>query len=68
MYMAPACTLWLALGAALLELQPMRESGALALVASRPAAFAAASLMAWAVNILGYIVIQVRALSAASAG
>ena len=57
MYLAPACSAWLLLGSALLELPAMRAEGALALVAARPAAFAVAAATGFAVNGLAYAVI-----------
>ena len=60
MYLAPACTFWLALGSLLLELRPMLAAGAFGLMAQRPGAFLAAAAMGFAVNSLAYIVIQVR--------
>ncbi|PSC69942.1 Triose-phosphate transporter domain isoform B [Micractinium conductrix] len=58
MYLAPACTFWLALGSLLLELRPMLAAGAFGLMAQRPGAFLAAAAMGFAVNSLAYIVIQ----------
>lgn len=59
MYLAPACTFWLALGSLALEFRPMLEAGAFGLMAARPAKFLAAAVMGFLVNSLAYIVIQV---------
>ena len=58
MFLAPACTLWLGLGCALLELRTMAAEGAGSLVAAHPLKFAAAAAMGFGVNALAYIVIQ----------
>ncbi|KAL4439240.1 hypothetical protein ABPG77_004142 [Micractinium sp. CCAP 211/92] len=58
MYLAPACTFWLALGSLALEFRPMLESGAFGLMAERPLKFLAAAVMGFLVNSLAYIVIQ----------
>lgn len=58
MYLAPACSAWLLLGAGALELPRMRAEGAFGLMASRPAAFAAAGAAGFAVNALAYGVIR----------
>ncbi len=58
MYLAPACLLWLGVGVAALELRPMLDEGAFALVAARPAVYTAAAAMGFCVNALAYIVIQ----------
>lgn len=58
MYLAPACTLWLALGALAFEFPLMRRGGAAALVAAQPARFALAGALGFCVNALAYIVIQ----------
>ena len=58
MYLAPACAAWLLAGSACMELGTMRSEGAAALVAARPAAFAAAACMGFGVNSLAYAVIQ----------
>lgn len=58
MYLAPACTIWLAAGVAVLELRTMIDEGAFALIARRPATYGAAAAMGFGVNALAYIVIQ----------
>jgi hypothetical protein len=64
MYLAPACTFWLIIGSAALELRPMMASGAFGLMAQRPGKFMAAAVMGFAVNSLAYIVIQVGRVAA----
>lgn len=58
MYLAPACTFWLALGSLVLESRDMARSNAAALVGRYPLQFLAAASMGFAVNSLSYIVIQ----------
>lgn len=58
MYLAPACTFWLLLGSLALELRPMLQAGAFAVVAAHPVKFACAAVMGFGVNSLAYIVIQ----------
>lgn len=58
MYLAPACTFWLALGSAWLELPAILASGSLGVVAAAPYKFLAAAAMGFTVNSLAYIVIQ----------
>ena len=58
MYLAPACSLWLLLGIALMEFRTMVAEGAFLLVAARPAVYLAAAAMGFGVNSLSYIVIQ----------
>jgi hypothetical protein len=58
MYLAPACFTWLALGSAFTELPSMLDAGAWAAVAAKPAHFAAAAAMGFAVNAAAYCVIQ----------
>ncbi|KAL4428420.1 hypothetical protein ABPG75_002509 [Micractinium tetrahymenae] len=58
MYLAPACTFWLALGSLCLEFRPMLEAGAFGLMAERPLKFLSAAAMGFMVNSLAYIVIQ----------
>ena len=58
MYMAPACTVWLLLGVALLEWPRMVAEGALGLIAAKPLLYGCAAAMGFGVNALAYIVIQ----------
>lgn len=58
MYLAPACTFWLAIGSAALEYSKMQEEGAFLLMAARPLKFLTAAAMGFMVNSLAYIVIQ----------
>ncbi len=58
MYLAPACTLWLAVGVGLLEFRTMAAEGAFGLIARRPGTYLAAAAMGFGVNALAYIVIQ----------
>ena len=57
MYFAPACTLWLTLGALIFEVPRLRSDGGLAAIAGHPAHFAAAAVMGFSVNALAYAVI-----------
>lgn len=61
MYLAPACSMWLLAGVALVEWPHMREEGALGLIAAKPLLYLAAAAMGFGVNSLAYIVIQVHA-------
>lgn len=58
MYLAPACSLWLLLGIALVEWPRMAEEGALGLMAAKPLLYLSAAAMGFGVNSLAYIVIQ----------
>ena len=58
MYLAPACTLWLLLGIAVLEFRTMVAEGAFLLMMRRPLVYLAAATMGFGVNSLSYIVIQ----------
>lgn len=58
MYLAPACTFWLAIGAALVELRPMLAAGAFGMMGAHPVKFLCAAAMGFGVNSLAYIVIQ----------
>lgn len=58
MYLAPACTFWLACGVALMEYKTMVAEGAFGLIARRPGTYMAAAAMGFGVNALAYIVIQ----------
>lgn len=58
MYLAPACTFWLVIGVATLDLRRMLEEGAFQLIADRPLMYLAAAAMGFGVNALAYIVIQ----------
>jgi hypothetical protein len=58
MYLAPACTICLFLGSLVTEATEMAVGGAMAVIAARPIAFAAAAAMGFFVNLLTYIVIQ----------
>ena len=58
MYLSSACSFWLFLGSAMLELPSMMATGALALVYERPLAFLAAAAMGFLVNWLAYVVIK----------
>ncbi|GMH42799.1 hypothetical protein BSKO_10718 [Bryopsis sp. KO-2023] len=57
MYFAPACVLWLAIGAVLVEFQPMVASGAFSIIADSPVKFLFAAAMGFSVNALSYCVI-----------
>ena len=59
MYLAPACSLWLVLGVAVLEWPTMVAENALGLVAAKPLLYLTAAAMGFGVNSLAYIVIQV---------
>lgn len=58
MYLAPACTCWLALGMLLVEWPAMQQAGALSLMAARPLLYLSAAALGFAVNTLAYFVIQ----------
>ena len=58
MYMAPACTLWLAVGSILLEFPKMQASGALLVVLGNPGKFILAACMGFTVNCLVYVIIK----------
>jgi hypothetical protein len=58
MYLAPACTVWLAVGVAVVEWPRMAQEGALELMAARPHLYIAAAAMGFGVNSLAYVVIQ----------
>ena len=58
MYLAPACSLWLLLGIAVLEYRTMVAEGAFLLIARQPLMYLAAAAMGFGVNSLSYIVIQ----------
>lgn len=58
MYLAPACSLWLLLGIALVEWPRMAAEGALGLIAAKPLLYMSAAAMGFGVNSLAYIVIQ----------
>ena len=58
MYMAPACSMWLLLGCALVEWPRMSEENALGLIAVKPGLYMTAAAMGFGVNSLAYIVIQ----------
>lgn len=58
MYLAPACTFWLIIGVATLELRRMMEENAFQLIADRPLLYLAAAAMGFGVNALAYMVIQ----------
>lgn len=59
MYLAPACTFWLLIGVAALELRHMLEESAFQLMVERPLVYLAAAAMGFGVNALAYIVIQI---------
>ena len=59
MYLAPACSMWLLLGVALLEWPTMAAENALGLIAAKPLLYLLAAAMGFGVNSLAYIVIQV---------
>ena len=59
MYLAPACSMWLLAGVALVEWPKMREEDALGLIAAKPLLYLCAAAMGFGVNSLAYIVIQV---------
>lgn len=58
MYLAPSCFFWLGSGSLLMELRPMLKAGGFVVMASAPFKFFLAGCMGFAVNALGYIVIQ----------
>ncbi|GAB4823391.1 hypothetical protein N2152v2_010437 [Parachlorella kessleri] len=58
MYLAPACTLWLAVGSILLEVPKMQAVGALSVVLGSPGKFVLAACMGFVVNGLVYIIIK----------
>ncbi|KAK9835408.1 hypothetical protein WJX81_007686 [Elliptochloris bilobata] len=58
LYMAPACTMWLLLGVALVEWPKMAAENALGLIAAKPGLYLMAAAMGFGVNSLAYIVIQ----------
>ncbi|CAL8465208.1 g4743 [Coccomyxa elongata] len=58
MYLAPACSLWLLLGIALVEWPRMAAENALGLIAAKPLLYMSAAAMGFGVNSLAYIVIQ----------
>ena len=58
MYLAPACTMWLVLGVAIVEWPAMARENALGLIRDKPALYMAAAAMGFGVNALAYVVIQ----------
>jgi hypothetical protein len=58
MYLGPACAGWLVTGSVLLEVKSMALHGAWQVVLARPLQFAAAAMLGFCVNGLGYIVIH----------
>ena len=58
MHLAPACTLWLLLGVAVLEYPLMVSEGAFGLMAAKPLLYLTAAAMGFGVNSLAYVVIQ----------
>ena len=58
MYLAPACSLWLLLGIAIVEWPRMAAENALGLIAAKPLLYLSAAAMGFGVNSLAYIVIQ----------
>lgn len=58
MYLAPACCLWLTLGAAVLEFPVIMSTNALSIVAAHPLEFSAAAVMGFLVNTLAYTSIK----------
>lgn len=58
MYLAPACTFWLAIGSLMMESKAMIAEGAGYLILNQPLKFMSAAAMGFGVNSLAYIVIQ----------
>ena len=58
MYLAPACTLWSALGVWCFEWPTMQRASALSLVAAKPGVYLAAAAMGFGVNWLAFLLIQ----------
>ncbi|GFR48613.1 hypothetical protein Agub_g10525, partial [Astrephomene gubernaculifera] len=58
MYLAPACCVWLFLGAAVVELPVIRASGDMAIVYDNVWLFLCAAVMGFAVNTLAYTTIK----------
>lgn len=58
MYLAPACSFWLACGVLLVEWPAMQAVNALGLMAARPYLYFSAAALGFAVNTLAYFVIQ----------
>lgn len=58
MYLAPACTAWLALGVAIVEWRAMVEAGAFQIMRDNAGGFVLAAMMGFGVNSLAYVVIQ----------
>lgn len=58
MYLAPACSLWLLLGIAVIEWPIMAAENALGLIAAKPLLYLSAAAMGFGVNSLAYVVIQ----------
>jgi hypothetical protein len=58
MYLAPACVLWMILGAAFLELPSIVNDGAISIVLQHPFSFFAAASMGFCVTTLAFFTIQ----------
>eukprot|EP00197_Chlamydomonas_leiostraca_P007176 CAMPEP_0202865760 /NCGR_PEP_ID=MMETSP1391-20130828/6339_1 /ASSEMBLY_ACC=CAM_ASM_000867 /TAXON_ID=1034604 /ORGANISM="Chlamydomonas leiostraca, Strain SAG 11-49" /LENGTH=328 /DNA_ID=CAMNT_0049545637 /DNA_START=127 /DNA_END=1113 /DNA_ORIENTATION=+ len=58
MYLAPACCVWLTLGAAILEFPKIAATNGLAIVAAHPMEFGTAAVMGFLVNTLAYTSIK----------
>ncbi|GLC33216.1 hypothetical protein PLESTB_000358600 [Pleodorina starrii] len=58
MYLAPACCVWLFLGAGVVELRSMLARGDLAIMQAHPGLFLSAAVMGFAVNALAYTTIK----------
>ena len=58
MHLAPACSLWLALGVIFVEWRTMIAENAFQLVIEKPFIYASAAAMGFMVNLTAYMVIQ----------
>jgi hypothetical protein len=58
MYLAPACFMWLTLGAACIEWQSMRDAGAMQIARDNWMLFVSAACMGFLINVLAFATIK----------